>query len=622
MERLTGWHLMVQIRALFLFLRKETYQEVFQPDYGQETAHALSLRVFKDCLSILFQTWLFLDVWVMKDYGNKESWTRLFRVPYWGAFSYTYALCISENDQILIGDFPFVVPLEYESRKFVSGRLIDSWVIISLDLRKDSYEEVLQPDYGQEPAESLSLHVFRDCLSIISHTDLFFDVWLMKDYGKKESWTKLFDFLTCTIMALIHFSMHFVFLRKTKYCWSATQFTIQEIALLSTARFKTAIVLYPQNPTMRHLNCTTKMATVNDHVTASNRHIPHPQPPLTLPDDLIREILQWLPMKKVVQLCSVSKSWKSLISDPYFARMQLLGSPGSSHLILTFMNVRHEFVLKAYPFPLVFDAVNVASKLFIFDNVAWMVGSCDGIICFSTKDQPGTFVLWNPYIGKYKKLPRLVNEQNQCSYTLYGFGYDSSAKRYKVIGGISYALDSFSYRTEMKVLTLGSDIWKRIGDFPAALPRNGLGIPVRGTVNWLSRNDPSSWVITSLDLQKDTYKEVLQPDYGRDLANTILFLRTLRDCLSIIFHTGDFLDIWIMQDFGKKESWFKFFRVPFPDAQFCPFFNALCISENDQVLMAWKSAFIVYDIRSATFKIPQIQNGNYFLSSVRYVESL
>jgi hypothetical protein len=67
----------------------------------------LSLGVSNDCLCILAQNETILDGWVMNEYGNKESWTKLFTVPFMKFLRYNGVqgdmLCISEeNDQVLI----------------------------------------------------------------------------------------------------------------------------------------------------------------------------------------------------------------------------------------------------------------------------------------------------------------------------------------------------------------------------------------------------------------------------------------------------------------------------------------------------------------------------------------
>lgn len=56
---------------------------------------------------------IFFDIWVMKDFGNKESWTKLFIVPFaeflgyygYSRLGYTRLLYISEEDDQVVLDF-------------------------------------------------------------------------------------------------------------------------------------------------------------------------------------------------------------------------------------------------------------------------------------------------------------------------------------------------------------------------------------------------------------------------------------------------------------------------------------------------------------------------------------
>jgi len=104
-----------------------------------------------------------------------------------------------------IPDFPsqLMGEAKYYLGKFVSGNInwaiedqknYNSWVILSLDLGNESYQEILQPDYGlDEPLQNFSLGVSRDNLCVLAHTETFLDIWVMKDYRNKDSWTKLFS---------------------------------------------------------------------------------------------------------------------------------------------------------------------------------------------------------------------------------------------------------------------------------------------------------------------------------------------------------------------------------------------------------------------------------------------
>ncbi|XP_039686646.1 F-box/kelch-repeat protein At3g23880 [Medicago truncatula] len=98
-----------------LDLEKESYQTLSLPDIENDPLTNLGdLGVLRDCLCIFASSDMFFDVWIMKEYGNKKSWTRLYRVPYMedrGLCRYTKALYISEDEQLLM-DFK-----ELESQK-------------------------------------------------------------------------------------------------------------------------------------------------------------------------------------------------------------------------------------------------------------------------------------------------------------------------------------------------------------------------------------------------------------------------------------------------------------------------------------------------------------------------
>ncbi|XP_061359681.1 F-box/kelch-repeat protein At3g23880-like [Gastrolobium bilobum] len=354
----------------------------------------------------------------------------------------------------------------------------------------------------------------------------------------------------------------------------------------------------------------------------------HAPPLSTLPFELIVEILWRLPVKFLLQLRCVCKSWNSLISsDPKFAKKHLSGS--SRFLVLSFMNPSHQFILRACPLPSLFNTLTpIATQLQYplnkrnhFDLI---VGSCDGILCLAI-DQ-SCALLWNPSIRKFKKSPSLENQRQLGSYTIYGFGYDHFTDSYKVVAVFCYECDSGGatvYKTLVKVHTLGTNYWRRIQEFPSGVPFDESGKFVSGTVNWLaSATSSSSWVIVSLDLGKESYQELLQPDYGGVTVLT-LTLGVLRDCLCILSHSDTFSDVWLMKDYGNKESWTKLFSVPYmgnPDSY--PYTKALHISEDDQVLLEFQSRLVVYNSRDGTFKLPEIQSINSWVVPDVYVESL
>ncbi|XP_076891865.1 F-box/kelch-repeat protein At3g23880-like [Bidens hawaiensis] len=95
--------------------------------------------------------------------------------------------------------FPHGFQLHIGYGKFCNGALhwaaskyLGPWTIISLDLAKETYGEVLQPLYDAGDDKVLRLGSLREQLCVLcDYPGIRADVWLMKVYGVKESWAKL-----------------------------------------------------------------------------------------------------------------------------------------------------------------------------------------------------------------------------------------------------------------------------------------------------------------------------------------------------------------------------------------------------------------------------------------------
>ncbi|PIN13420.1 hypothetical protein CDL12_13946 [Handroanthus impetiginosus] len=99
-----------------------------------------------------------------------------------------------------IEDFKGGIPLD-DSGKFASGKIhfsatpgidLDSrWKIVSLDMKNEVYGIVEQPNYGEGYFDSF-LGVLGGCICVLcNYQKTRADVWVMKEYGVKESWSKV-----------------------------------------------------------------------------------------------------------------------------------------------------------------------------------------------------------------------------------------------------------------------------------------------------------------------------------------------------------------------------------------------------------------------------------------------
>ncbi|AES69469.1 putative F-box domain, galactose oxidase/kelch, beta-propeller, F-box associated interaction [Medicago truncatula] len=351
----------------------------------------------------------------------------------------------------------------------------------------------------------------------------------------------------------------------------------------------------------------------------------------TLPFDLIAEILCRLPVKFLFQLRCVCKFFHSLISDPKFAKNHLQLSTKRHHLMIASMNNLADLVLYDSPIHSVFSTSTIVTQTQLYPPNTLTNGSkyvdvlcsCDGIFCCFLK--PGSYVLWNPSIRKFKLLPPLEIRRRHDTFFI-SFGYDHFIDKYKVI--------DFASKNDVFVYTLGTDYWTRIEDIPHDYRIYGRGVFVSGTVNWYAEGESDDYLhfILSLALEDESYRQLFLPD--SDNESYSWRLDVLRDCLCV-FETSDmFLNVWIMNKYGNEESWTKLFHVPnmqdlhgFEDN--CWWWSlGLYLSEDDRLLMefndfeSYDRKLAVYDSKTVTFNILEFQNNCAQKHPIVYIESL
>lgn len=104
-------------------LEKETYSEVLLPKIQydnndgelENTCDHPVLDVLKNCLSVCFSSYENGGVvWLMKEYGVFESWTKLMVVKPYQKLTYSAPLCISQNGGLVPRNFSFSESLLYE----------------------------------------------------------------------------------------------------------------------------------------------------------------------------------------------------------------------------------------------------------------------------------------------------------------------------------------------------------------------------------------------------------------------------------------------------------------------------------------------------------------------------
>ncbi|XP_047173711.1 F-box/kelch-repeat protein At3g23880-like [Vigna umbellata] len=385
-----------------------------------------------------------------------------------------------------------------------------------------------------------------------------------------------------------------------------------------------------------------------------------------LSQDMIMEILSWLPVKDLLRFKCVSKGWNQLVSDSAFVKLHLQRSSKYTHTLLTFLDYSPSYRLIHYAFvcPIQDLFENPSSTLetlphrhLPFNRKISFLGSCNGLVCFQDscvddefEFEEYWFWMWNPATRVMSnESPHIRLNRSDYEYPfwwVYGFGYDEWSDTYQVV-----LLDNKknqSQKLEVKVCSLGDNCWRNTLTCDA-VPflfehrlRGIVGALVSGTLNWLAypksraggdeRTKMNELEIFSYDLKKESCSYFSMPDGILEVSPDEAALEVLNGCLCIShYHENDFF-VWLKRDFSDEKSWTKVlnYKIRPSSCYHCPrYMDMICMRENDDVVLLAdtgfesKSEFIWWNIRDNRMEGREIYDKDKFnLSSYDYVHSL
>ncbi|KAG8364883.1 hypothetical protein BUALT_Bualt18G0044900 [Buddleja alternifolia] len=278
---------------------------------------------------------------------------------------------------------------------------------------------------------------------------------------------------------------------------------------------------------------------------------------MNLPDDILFSILCILPVKSLMRLLCLCKSWNSLIKSSGFIAAHHHHNENEKNSYLLYMpkDVRKPrqvcTMLRENDAPPSYmkhcDLVLPLSRYYV-------VGVCEGLICLTEESFDVNHIyIWNPFVGTLKFVPpsETAPPPHGDNRIVFGFGFANND--YRIIKIIYH-----EWRLhEVEMYSLATNSWRRIEFEPAKwwIDFQCIGVSFEGSIYWLSSVDAeygASKSILRFDLEEEIFEETAAPPakYHRSMAlvvaNGFLVLLELR-ALWIPFPVQS----WVM----KESSW-------------------------------------------------------------------
>ncbi|XP_071703434.1 F-box/kelch-repeat protein At3g06240-like [Rutidosis leptorrhynchoides] len=293
---------------------------------------------------------------------------------------------------------------------------------------------------------------------------------------------------------------------------------------------------------------------------------------ISIPSELITEILYRLPSKSVGRFRSVSKEWLSPLSSPEFIKTH----QNTLNRNYLFFRLSSSNEINFIPFHYHAEAnkeeeeESVPTKFQLqFHNNKRIHGSCNGLVllsAFRLCSGHETLIISNPTTREFVELPDCdfkIEGHRFVYFIMRDLGYDSVTDDYKVV-----TINRFQNPTDddlimcVHVYSLRRNTWTRVIDFPDKYhwPRIRSKALVNGSFHWVAYNVPDQTkVIVAFNLADENFSEVPSPTLsnGNDLD---IFYKTCRvvvvdEKLAIfLLYEGE---VWLMNEYGVKGSWTK-----------------------------------------------------------------
>ncbi|XP_008230357.1 PREDICTED: F-box protein At3g07870-like [Prunus mume] len=276
-----------------------------------------------------------------------------------------------------------------------------------------------------------------------------------------------------------------------------------------------------------------------------------------LPRDVALDIFSRLPITSLMQIKCVCRSWRALGKDPRLLIMyQAIANKRNPCLILhcdsSIQNNLH-FVESSqirHHGHYTNNARRINAQIRYVAPEFHVVGSCNGLLCISN--------------ALYIRLPNTTQYPKQQEVA-FRFGFHPTTMEYKIVW-ISYLNNYYQghqlpLQSRVQVLTLGSNAWRISVSPRCELDQGSSEALVNGNLHWVTtrhKHRPGPCLrIVCFDLAEEKFREIESPGCG--ILNICNFhLVVLGGCLSaVVCHDDGKIDIWIMKEYGSKESWTK-----------------------------------------------------------------
>ncbi|KAI5571804.1 hypothetical protein POPTR_011G137200v4 [Populus trichocarpa] len=319
-----------------------------------------------------------------------------------------------------------------------------------------------------------------------------------------------------------------------------------------------------------------------------------------LPNALIIDILSRLPIRPLLNCKSVCKTWLHLMSDPSFVRLHLERSPTTLLIQKTPFERKEstemllvEIVEEDISKPFYIEIIRLFPTKNFPDTDVRILNSCNGLLCLyeDSGDKSDMMVhVCNPVLGEYIDIP-VVNTDKKFEHHL-AFGFSSVSNQYKVLQTFYPEKDLTAAPCLAEIYTVGTGQWRSIGNASFRLQSLDANAFLHDSIHWIEYRSNSIGFVSAFDFVSEQFKLVALPPasqihdgMGRCYPSSVGVIKGCLFMTNGVCIENEKFEIWVMEEYGIKESWTKKFVLSNLEVQHYVSYQPLYFLSSGEILI-------------------------------------
>ncbi|OMP04692.1 hypothetical protein COLO4_09396 [Corchorus olitorius] len=281
-----------------------------------------------------------------------------------------------------------------------------------------------------------------------------------------------------------------------------------------------------------------------------------------VPVDLVEDIFCRLPVKSVVRFKGISKRWLLQIKDPKFIKLHLQRST-KSHTQGSLVTVVNKNQLCSVDLGTLRITKESDIPFSESPKCIRLVGACNGLLCLCSWDDNNNMMVWNMSTKEHRILPPVPEEYASEAHrlSLVGFGYDPCNDDYKVFRFYNYSMKGhLAIFYSLRLNSWGSNYKQEYHNFRQFAFVKWAGVYAGGALNWIAHT--THHTIIGLDLNTENVRDLRFPYKPNEPFFRINSILVLEGKLCVAGRKDHAIDIWVMEEYGKEESWKFLYSIP------------------------------------------------------------